>query len=265
MQKRDAGERNSASRLKRHFDSACHSPIMRPARNALRAAVESGFSSARYAVQIALFAPVEYLTYGSRNSRRVFRLPRQLNKNASVARLDNLKQFSHKTSPGENPRKGAAAPFLVVLRGLQRGKAPTRIQRSDSCGKRRNNGTDEACPPQAADRVRDVEFVPTQLPLDYSFFRPSTALSFSYEKESGVENAPAEAFRSTNMACGTLCRQRTLSPVRLQVVHPVIFASANCPSRQSGPLMRTSRPPSVRAVSSSPSLPSTSTRIVLPT
>ena len=71
--------------------------------------------------------------------------------------------------------------------------------------------------------------------------------------------------RRHDMACGTLCRQRTLSPVRLQVVHPVIFASANCPSRQSGPLMRTSRPPSVRAVSSSPSLPSTSTRIVLPT
>ena len=29
----------------------------------------------------------------------------------------------------------------------------------------------------------------SKLPLDYSFFRPSTALSFSYEKESGVENA----------------------------------------------------------------------------
>ena len=73
-------------------------------------------------MQIALFAPVEYLTYGSRNSRRVFRLPRQLNKNASVARLDNLKQFPHKTSPGENPRKGAAAPFLVVLRGIVKGE-----------------------------------------------------------------------------------------------------------------------------------------------
>ena len=46
---------------------------------------------------------------------------------------------------------------------------------------------DDACPPLAADRMRDVEFVPTQLPLDYAFFRPSTALSFSYEKESGLE------------------------------------------------------------------------------
>ena len=127
VQKRDAGERNSAYAQKRHFDSACHSPIALPARNALRAAVGSGFPSARHAVQVALFAPVEYLTYGSRNSRRVFRLPRQLNKNASVARLDNLKQFPHKTSPGENPRKGAAAPFLVVLRGLQRGKSKSRF------------------------------------------------------------------------------------------------------------------------------------------
>ncbi len=37
--------------------------------NALRAAVQSGFPSARYAVLVALFAPVEYLTYGSRKSR----------------------------------------------------------------------------------------------------------------------------------------------------------------------------------------------------
>ena len=51
------------SRLKRHFVSACHSLMIRPARNALRAAVESGFPIARYAVRVALFAPVEYLTY----------------------------------------------------------------------------------------------------------------------------------------------------------------------------------------------------------
>ena len=68
MQKRDAGERNSAYAQKRHFDSACHSPIALPARNALRAAVESGFPSARHAVQVASFAPVEYLTYGSRKA-----------------------------------------------------------------------------------------------------------------------------------------------------------------------------------------------------
>ena len=42
--------------------------MIRPARNALRAAVESGFPSARYAVRVVLFAPVEYLTYGSRKA-----------------------------------------------------------------------------------------------------------------------------------------------------------------------------------------------------
>ena len=42
--------------------------MARSARNALRAAVESGFPSARYAVQVVLFAPVEYLTYGSRKA-----------------------------------------------------------------------------------------------------------------------------------------------------------------------------------------------------
>ena len=62
------------SRLKRHFDSAYHSPMARPARNALRAAVESGFPSARYAVQIASFAPVEYLTYEIRSVPNIKRL-----------------------------------------------------------------------------------------------------------------------------------------------------------------------------------------------
>ena len=56
------------TRLKRHFDSACHSPMARPVRNALRAAVQSGFPSAQYTVRVVLFAPVEYLTYGSRKA-----------------------------------------------------------------------------------------------------------------------------------------------------------------------------------------------------
>ncbi len=38
-----------------------------------RGSLESGFPSARYTVQVVSFAPVEYLTYGSRNRRRVFR------------------------------------------------------------------------------------------------------------------------------------------------------------------------------------------------
>ena len=58
-----------------------------------------------------------------RNRRSVFRLPRQSDKSASASRFASLNLSPHKPSPGENPRKGAAAPFLVVLRGLQRGKS----------------------------------------------------------------------------------------------------------------------------------------------
>ena len=56
------------TRLKKHFVSACHSPMARPARNALRAAVESGFPSARRTVRVVSFTPVEYLTYGKRKA-----------------------------------------------------------------------------------------------------------------------------------------------------------------------------------------------------
>ena len=128
---------------------------------------------------------------GIRNRRRVFRLPRQFNKNASVARFVNLKTNSAQTKPRGKSKEGGRSPLLGRFKGVCKGdRAPTRIQRSDSCGKRRNNGTDDACPPQAADRMRNVEFVPTQIPLGDAFFRPSTALSFSYEKESGVETVP---------------------------------------------------------------------------
>ena len=42
--------------------------MARPVRNALWAAAQSGFPSARYTKQVALFAPVEYLTYGIRTT-----------------------------------------------------------------------------------------------------------------------------------------------------------------------------------------------------
>ena len=66
--KETLGREIALSRLKRHFVSVCHSPMARPVRNALRAAVGSGFPSARYTMRVALFAPVEYLTYGSRKA-----------------------------------------------------------------------------------------------------------------------------------------------------------------------------------------------------
>ena len=123
-----------------------------------------GFPSAQYSVSVVPFAPVEYLTYG----------------------IPPSPIFGGVMVPRKRDRL-----FLGRFKGVCQGdRAPTRIQRRDSCGKRKNNGTDKACPPQAADRMRDVEFVPTQIPLGYSFFRPSTTLSFSYEKESGVETVP---------------------------------------------------------------------------
>ena len=57
-----------------------------------------------------------------RNSRRVFRLPRRSIKDASVARFASLNLSLHEPNSGENPRKGAAAPFLVVLRGIVKGE-----------------------------------------------------------------------------------------------------------------------------------------------
>ena len=54
------------------------------------------------------------------------------------------------------------------------------------------------------------------------------------------------------------------SPVRLQVVAPVMRRSRKLPMRLSSPAKRTRRPPSVRAVRSSPSLPSTRQRWVEP-
>ena len=86
----------------------------------------------------------------SRNSRRVFRLPRLFNKDASASHFVNPKINSAQTTPRGKSKEGGRSP----LRGRFMG---------------------------------DCQGGESKLPLDYSFFRPSTALSFSYEKESGVE------------------------------------------------------------------------------
>ena len=105
---------------------------------------------------------------GIRNRRRVFRLPRRSGKYASVPRFVNPKIISVRIKLRGKSKEGGRSPLLGRFKGVCKGaRAPTRIQRSDSCGKRRNNGTDDACPPLAADRMRDVEFVPMQLPLDW--------------------------------------------------------------------------------------------------
>ena len=46
--------------------ACCRYAVRSP--NALRAAAQLGFPSAQHAIQIVLFAPVEYLTYGSRKN-----------------------------------------------------------------------------------------------------------------------------------------------------------------------------------------------------
>ena len=67
-EKRGAGERNRAVAPEKLFVSLCVLSFCFRRLNALRAAVESGFPSARNTVRVASFAPVEYLTYGSRKA-----------------------------------------------------------------------------------------------------------------------------------------------------------------------------------------------------
>ena len=107
------------------------------------------------------------------------------------------------TNPREKSKKGASALFLVVLRGISKAGLPREPSEAIRAGK---GGTTKRTRPAACGRVRDVQFVPTQIPHCHSFFRPSTALSFSYEKESGVETAPFLA-RQKRMG-----RRRQLAP-----------------------------------------------------
>ena len=102
---------------------------------------------------------------GIRNRRRVFRLPRRSGKYASVPRFADPKMISAQTKLRGKSKEGGRSPLLGRFKG-------------------------------------DCQGGESKLPLDYAFFRPSTALSFSYEKESGVETALTEALRSTDMARG---------------------------------------------------------------
>ena len=167
--------------------------MIRPARNALRAAVESGFPSARYAVQVVLFAPVEYLTYGSRKAvlfaRAALRITKnglpfksQLKQTQSISITSPVYQrriciafcksesISAQAKPRGKSKEGGRSPLLGRFKGVCQGGE-------------------------------------SKLPLDDSFFRPSTALSFSYEKESGVENV----FFLTSQK--KVCRRRHSAPV----------------------------------------------------
>ena len=171
MGRKEAPENEIAlTRLKKHFVSACHSLMIRPARNALRAAVESGFPSARYAVRVALFAPVEYLTYESRSVPNIKGL---VGADAPV----------HPTSP-----QSISTTTPVYQRRIC--GAFCKLKKATARTKLRGKSKEGGRSPLLGRFKGDCQGGESKLPLDYSFFRPSTALSFSYEKESGVETVP---------------------------------------------------------------------------
>ena len=123
--------------LSLHF--ACYRYSVRSP-NALRAALESGFPSARCAVRVVLFAPVEYLTYGIRSVSNIKRLvgadasvrptlPQSISTTTPVwqsriciAFCKSKNDFSTNQTTGKIQGRGAAAPFLVVLRGFAKGQ-----------------------------------------------------------------------------------------------------------------------------------------------
>ena len=150
------------------------------------------------------FAPVEYLTYESRKAvtqqalpyRIHPKQPQSISMTSPVCQIRICIAFckseiiSAQTELRGKSKEGGRCPLLGRFKGVCQGvRAPTRIQRSDSCGKRRNNGTDDACPPQAADRMRDVEFVPTQLPLCRFLFTAS-GLFLCHQRKRGLNAAP---------------------------------------------------------------------------
>ena len=143
-------------------------------------------------LRVPAFVPVEYLTYGSRKRCRVFRLPRRAAVYASLSRFIDLEYAFAQTKFREKSKKGASALFLVVLRGIAKAGLPREPSEAVRAGK---GGTTERTRFRACAEARELKFVPTQLPLCHSFFRPSTALSFSCEKESGVETFPAHSVR----------------------------------------------------------------------
>ena len=107
---------------------------------------------------IVMLAPVEYLTYGSRNRRRVFRLPRRSVSIRIVIAFYRFETYFCANQTLGKIQEGGISPLLGRFTG-------------------------------------DCKGGESKLPLCHSFFQPSTALSFSCEKESGVETFPAHSVR----------------------------------------------------------------------
>ena len=122
MQKRGAGCGNSAyARKGVSFRCANYrSTFRRP--NALRATVKSGFPSARQILRVATSAPVEYLTYGSRDRRRVFRLPRRAFQYASLSRFLLIRNLLCTNQPSGMIQEGGISPLLGRFKGIPKGE-----------------------------------------------------------------------------------------------------------------------------------------------
>ena len=176
MQKRDAGERNSAYAPEKLFVSLYVLSFCFRRLNALRAVVQSGFPSARYTVRVALFAPVEYLTYGSRKAVLPARAALRIARNDFPCKGHPKQAQSISTTTPVYQRRICGA-FCK----LKKATARTKLR-----GKSKEGGRS----PLLGRFKGDCQGGESKLPLDYAFFRPSTALSFSYEKESGVETVP---------------------------------------------------------------------------
>ena len=174
--KRDAGERNSAYAPEKLFVSLYVLSFCFRRLNALRAVVQSGFPSARYTVRVALFAPVEYLTYGSRKAVLPARAALRIARNDFPCKGHPKQAQSISTTTPVYQRRICGA-FCK----LKKATARTKLR-----GKSKEGGRS----PLLGRFKGDCQGGESKLPLDYAFFRPSTALSFSYEKESGVETVP---------------------------------------------------------------------------
>ena len=136
---------------------------------------------------IAPFAPAEYLTYEIRNTFRPYEARRG--------------RCPHRpASPCGCCPPDFAAEYFDYLAGLSN----THLHRVFCrfgiyfCTNQAPGMIQEGGLNPLLGRFKGIPKGEIEIPLWYSFFRPSTALSFSYEKESGVETFPARC------ACGFL-------------------------------------------------------------
>ena len=113
MQKRDAGIRNSAYAQKKRVVPFCVLSLHGPS--------SKRPSGGRGNFCISKSKCGKYLTYRSRNRRRVFRLLRQFNKYASVTRFVNLKTNSAQIKPRGKSKEGGRSPLLGRFKGVCKG------------------------------------------------------------------------------------------------------------------------------------------------